>query len=68
MRFIYRLIKFFKKEYYGCPVCRGEKYLKATRYANDLPANHSFKRCVTDCTGYLYVDCPECDGTGIMFE
>lgn len=68
MRLLTRLYNFLKHRYYGCPVCRGMKTLIATRDSRDLPANWVFKNCAVNSNGEIHVNCPECLGTGIMFE
>lgn len=68
MRFLNKLINFLKNNYYGCPVCRGMKNLIATRESDDLPFNHCFRNCAVDSRGKIHINCPECNGTGIMFE
>jgi hypothetical protein len=68
VRLFTRLYNFLNYKYYGCPVCRGNRTLIATRDSRDLPANWSFKNCAVDCNCEIHIICPECNGTGIMFE
>lgn len=67
MKFLYKLINYFRNQYNLCPVCIGDKYLKATRYDNNLLPCSNFTKCYIDATGFIKIKCPECYGRGIVF-